>query len=142
VRRVEGSRGPEGDAYLYGGDTKYCGTEREVCWPRPGLERKSQGRGIPRLGSKDGASRSGCTSYLVECKRLLRQSREGRQVRGGGRCYRPSRITFRAAPPSFHPAVHSCPKFGVQDVSVSTRPARRLGRRGLGSTDDRVTLTI
>jgi hypothetical protein len=46
VRRAEGSRGPEGDAYLYGGDTKYCGTEREVCWPRPGLERKSQGRGF------------------------------------------------------------------------------------------------
>jgi hypothetical protein len=45
------------------------------------------------------------------------------------------------APPSF--SRWSTLELGEQDVSVSTRPALRLGtRRGLGSTDDRVTPTI
>lgn len=122
------------------GDTKYCRTGKEVCWPRPGLKRKSQGRGFHAWEAR--VEREVVRMFLAERTSQQRWCRHGREsarfAAAEGDIGQAGLGSRRAAPPLslllLLPAVVERGRlecsWWYSTVSVSTRRAGRLGTRG------------
>jgi hypothetical protein len=68
------------------GDTKYWQHRQEVCWPRPGLKRKSQGRGFHAWEARvERGEEMGRMFLAATMTAVPSRFERARQVRGGAR---------------------------------------------------------